>query len=140
MSYVTCRAALHEVLKTVQPKIPVILAYEPKQLHDFPTLYTLFNTAERGTAVGVTAMRYKLVCRLCFRWQDNEGAELETEPYINALPAAIDADAGLGGALNSGIAQVTALQGVFVSIGGTVYRAIDYTVDILEKAPRLSGI
>lgn len=140
MSYTTCRAALTEVLKGVQPRIPVILAYEPTQLQDFPTLYTLFASAERAAdSPGIIAMRYRLIARLCFRWQDNEGAELETEPYINALPAVIDANAGLGGVLNSGLAKVPTIQGVFVSIGGTVYRALDFTVDILEKAPRSSG-
>ena len=140
MSYSTVRAALHDVFRTVEPKIAVTLPYEPTALHDFPTLYTLFNTADRNANGPVTTMNYSVVARLCFRWQDNEQAELETEPFINALPAAIDANAGLSGVLTSGIARVTNVLGVFVSIGGVVYRAIDFTIEVIEKAPRLSGI
>lgn len=140
MSYATVRTELLEVLKTLQPGIAAVLAYEPTQLQTFPTLYTLFNDAERSADGPVTAMRYHIIARLCFQWVDNERAELELDPYVNAVPAVVDAHAGLNGALNSGIAKVTTAQGVFVNIGGTVYRAIDFTVDILEKAPRNSGI
>lgn len=141
MSYSALRNALHEVLKTVQPRIAAILPYEPTQIQTFPTLYTLFNSAERNSeAAGVTVMDYSVIARLCFRWVDNEQAELELEDYVNAIPAAVDANQQLSGAIASGIAKATAITGVYVSIGGTTYRAIDFVFSLKEKLPRSSGI
>ncbi len=140
MSYTEIRAALHDLLKVVQPRIAVVLAYEPAQLHDFPTLYTIFSDAELSLLPGLTRFEYRFIARLCFRWQDNEGAELEIEPYINAIPAAFDPHLMLDGVLKSGQARVTGMSGVFVSIGGTVYRAVDYTINVIDKPKRVSGI
>jgi hypothetical protein len=71
--------------------------------------------------------------RLIFRWQDNERAEQELIPYVDSLPAAIHADRYLGGVLHSGEASIESVEGVFVTIGGVLYRALDFHATVLEK-------
>jgi hypothetical protein len=117
-----------------------ILDYEPTSIQDSPTLYMLLDRAPRQQHGQVTAQHYVVLCRLVLRWLDNERAEQLLVPFVNALPAAIDADKQLGGALQNGVAVVEDMRAVFVTIGGTLYRALDVYVDVLEKAPFKSGI
>lgn len=129
---------LHERFATVSG-IAKLLKYEPTTIQAFPTLYSLLDTVERSQAGQLTVMRYRVLNRIIFRWQDNEQAELELIPFVNSVPAAIDADAKLGGRVDSGLARVTDIQAVFVTIGA-LYRALDIYTEVLEKQPFKSGI
>jgi hypothetical protein len=120
--------------------IKAILDYEPKTVSNPPIIYTLLDTVTRSQAGQVTVMDYRILSRLCIRWQDNEYAERELRPYVNALPASIDADPKLGGAIPSGMAAVTDIQAVFVTINGVLLRCLDMYVRVVEKAPYGSGI
>lgn len=141
MSYETVIAGLAERFRAV-PGLATkpILAYEPTSIQATPTLYMLLDRVERSQHGQVTAMRYRILCRLVINWVDNERAEEELIPYVNAIPAAIDADARLGERLPNGLAQVDDMQATFVSIGGVLYRALDTYANVLEKAPFKSGI
>lgn len=135
MRYDNVLAGLHAVFADVSPAIPVILRYEPTAIHQTPTLYSLLDTAPRERQGQILATRYRVLNRLVFRWQDNEQAEEEMIPYVDALPGAIDSNPQLGGAITSGIATANDIEAVFVSIGGTVYRALDVYADVLVKSP-----
>ena len=135
MSYETILAGLHRTLATVTPPIAVLLDYEPTAIHTTPTLYSLLDTVTRERAGQVVAVRYRILNRLVFRWQDNEQAERELIPYVNAVAMVLDTDPHMDGAMASGMASINQIDAVFVSIGGTVYRTLDIYVDALEKAP-----
>ena len=139
MSYATVLAGLKLRFATV-PGIKTILDYEPTSIQDAPLLYMLFDNAPRTQTGQMTVMPYRVLCRLCIRWQDNEYAEQELIPFVNSLPAAIDQDATLGGRITSGMARVTNIQGVFVTIGNTLYRALDVTVEATDKGPWKGGL
>lgn len=142
MSYSAAIAGLKSRIQTVSG-LAVVLDYEPQSFQDLPAVYLLLDSFQRTQAGQVTAMRYRVLARLCVRWQDNARAELELIPFVNSIPAAIDADPTLGGAITRGAAQVAedanAIAG-FVRIGGTMYRSLDIYVDIIDKAAFQSGI
>jgi hypothetical protein len=133
MSYRAVLDGLHTVFEGVNPAIPVLLRYEPTAIHQTPTLYSLLDTVNRQRQGQIRAATYRVLNRLVFRWQDNEQAEEELIPYVDAIANAIDSDAHLSGALDSGLATVNDMEAVFVSIGGVIYRALDIYVDVLEK-------
>jgi hypothetical protein len=143
MSYSTVLDGLHARLAVVNG-IALILKYEPTSVQAFPTLYSLLDTVERSQQGQLTIMRYTVLHRLLFRWTDNAQAEVELIPYVNSVPAVIDADPTLGGVLGtgttSGYARVTSINAVFVVIGQTLYRALDVRSEVIEKAPVRSGI
>jgi hypothetical protein len=138
MSYADIVAGLHARFRTVEGIGP-ILAYEPTAIHDTPTLYSLLDSYVRTPERGQTRMRYRILCRCVFRWQDTEEAEVELMGYVNSLPASIDGDSRLGGVATLPAAAADA-QAVFVVIGGTLYRAIDMYVEVEEVAAFRSGI
>lgn len=117
-----------------------ILDYEPTALHTTPTLYMILDSAERTQHGQVTAMRERIRARLCIKWQDNEFAEEELMAFINSIPAAIDADPQLGGRIPRGVAEVDELLGEYVSIGGVLYRVMNYFIDVVDKGDFGGGI
>lgn len=141
MSYESLEPSLLAIYAKVDPKIEVILNYLPTALSEFPTLFAVMDSFVRTDSGGVVAMTYQVMARLCFRWQETEEAEREIRQFINAFPATITANAGLNGALQyGGLAQVTNGVVVLAPVGGASYRAIDFTIRILEKGPRTSGV
>ena len=106
--------------------------YEPTSI-DPPCLYLLLDSWEHSQAGQVTINRYRVLARVCIRWQDWEQAELELDPYPGLLAAAIDADHHLGFTGRAPHATVTGGPAVFVVIGGVTYRALDCSIDVLEK-------
>lgn len=142
MSYEAANDGLTAALQTVAG-LKEVLDYEPSSIQRVPMVYHLLDSFQRTQAGQVTVMRYRKLVRLCVLWQDNEKAEWELIPFVNSIPAAIDADPQLGGAITRGVAQVAqdapAIAG-FVRIGGTMYRSLDVFVDIVDKAAYQSGI
>jgi hypothetical protein len=139
VSYQTVISALHDVFEEVEG-IEAVLPYEPTSIQAYPTLYSLLDKVERSSQGQLVIMRYRILHRLCFRWVDNETAEAHLIPFVNSIPAAVDQDPMLGGALPLGIARISEIQAVFVEIGGTLHRALDFYSDVLEKAPAGSGV
>jgi hypothetical protein len=135
--YADVIAGLVEVLEGVSG-IKAIHAHEPTKIGDPPEMYLLLNTAERVSKGGVSGWKYSVLCRLCIRWVDNEMAEQELMPFVNSVPAAIEAPSAgqLHGTLLHGAVAVNRVEAVFVSIGGVLYRALDFYVDVLEKGAR----
>jgi hypothetical protein len=142
VSYQAAIAGLKDAVETVDG-LNLVLDYEPPSLTRLPAVYRLLDSFNRTQAGQVTVMRYRVLCRLCVRWQDNEKAEWELIPFVNSIPAAIDADPQLGGAITRGYASVAEdanANAGFVRIGGTMYRSLDVYVDIVDKDAYQSGI
>lgn len=137
MSAVTAWEGLEARYQTVTALKAVLLG-EPTAIHQPPALYTALSRIDRTTAGQVTSMRYTFTSRLVVDWQSPADAELELLGLVNAIPAAIDADPTLGGRVN--LARITEGPAGFIAIGGTNYRIIDYTIDVLEKGAYQSGI
>jgi hypothetical protein len=120
VSYSTVLAALHTRLATVAG-IAVLLDYEPMSLQELPALYSLLDSVERSYGGTVVTIHYRVLHRLCFRWQDEEQAEQELIPFVNSVPAALDEHNMRGGDVT-----VPNVEAVFVTIGGVLYRALDF--------------
>lgn len=132
MSYAAIAAGLQVRLKTV-PGLKAVLDYAPTSIQIAPLVYSILDSADFIQSGQVQAVRYRVMHRLCVRWQDNERAEQEITPLVDAIPAAIKADPYLGGALKSGGAAMVRIETAWVTIAGTEYRAVDFYTDILEK-------
>ncbi len=131
MSYEDILKGLHECFEGLHT-IPVILDYEPTSLQHLPALYSLFDSFadDEDDGGSLDKRTYRTLHRLCFRWQDNEQAEKELIPFLNTLPDSVKANPRLGGRCLW--AAVPECQGVFVTIGGTVYRALDFYSQVTE--------
>lgn len=144
MSATTVYQGLAEVLGTI-PGIKTVRLGEPTAIHEPPAIYTVFADFDRSLAGqppadNLTAMTYHFQHRLYLLWQDNEQATWQLLSYVNVIPAAIDANPRLGGRLGRGIAKMTRGDAGFITVGGTKYLVCDFTTEVLEKAPRTSGI
>lgn len=144
MSALTVYQGLEVVFKGVAGLRNVILG-EPSAAHDLPCLYTAFADFDRPLrglppAENLTAMTYHFTHRLMIRWQERPEAEEELLSFINSIPAALDADATLGGRLTRGNARISEGVSGFLALGGVTYRILDFTSEVLEKAPRSAGL
>jgi hypothetical protein len=110
-----------------------VLDYAPTAIHDVPMIYTLLENVEYSESGQVKTQRYRIQHRLLVRWQDNEQAEIEAQPYVDSIPAAVRADPHLGGRLTSGYAQITECQAGWVTIAGVEYRSLDFISTVVEK-------
>jgi hypothetical protein len=139
MSYQQVLSGLHTRFATVDG-IKQIYDYEPLAIYEPPILYSLLDSFERVQSGQITSMRYKILHRLVFRWVDVTEAETAILPYVNSIPASVDADQTLGRVITSGIAHIDSCQAVFVTIGGVLFRCLDFYSNVLEKQPYQSGI
>lgn len=130
MSYETIVAGLTTCFETIEGL--TVLDYEPTSIEP-PTLYTLFDSFQKERQGQIKSTRWRSLHRVCVHWQDNEQAEQQIRPYLASVPAAIDADPHLGEALHLGLASITEGIGGWVSIGGVIYRCIDFYSSVLEK-------
>jgi hypothetical protein len=133
MAYADVLTGLQETIAGVSGIVHV-LTYEPSSIQAFPTAYLLFDSTEFDKQGQVTINKYKVLCRLLFRWQDNAKAELELIPFVNSVPAAVAADPHLGGHLNAGMARVVTVEGMFVRVADTLFRGLDFTIEVVEKS------
>lgn len=128
-------SGLHTRFATVSG-IAQILDYEPLTVHEPPILYSLFDRLEntfddggvtfaRPFARKLIAQKYRVLHRLVLRWVDVAQSEMELQPFVDALTAAVEADTTLGGVTQRDLAHIVEAQGVFVTIGGNVFRCLD---------------
>lgn len=130
MSYSTIVAGMNARFATISDL--TVLDYEPTTIEP-PTIYTLLDSVRYNHQGQLKETTYRMLHRLCLRWQDNERAEEELFPYVNSIPQAVKNDPHLGGTLNAGLASITEAIGTFVRIGNTTYRCIDFYSSVLEK-------
>lgn len=132
MSYATVLAGLHARFATVSG-IAAMLTYEPATVQVSPLLYSVLDSVEITRAGQVRAYRYRILHRLLVPWQNNPQAELLLIPYVNSIPAAVDADPHLGTALTNGIAEIVSIDALYVTFAGVTHRALDFYSSVLEK-------
>ena len=152
MSYPTLAEIIEALHETVFVSVPGLaqrneagevinlLQYEPRVIHTSPVLYTLLDKFDRDTSGQVTAMKYRLLHRMVFQWQDNAESEAAMLGYVHSVPHALDLDPTLGGMLAKGLARISDAQSGFVVISNTKYRCLDFFSSITSKAPYRSGI
>lgn len=120
------------------PKLTT-LKYEPMAVQTSPLAYILFQRFRDVSQGQIEGRRYEIIVRVLVNWNDNEGAEIELMQFLpgggNSIKRIVKADQSLGGVLSAGIAFVSEGEGIFVEIGGTKHRAVDFTVDVLDKSP-----
>lgn len=126
MSYAALNQLVVDRLQGL-PSIAVVLNYEPTTIVDYPTCYVLLDRVELNDTVGGSERIYTLIARVLFRWVDNEQAEIELMPLVDALPGVID-----GATSGWDEIRVKEISAVFVSIGGVMYRALDCYVTAKE--------
>jgi len=132
MSYTTVLAGLHERLATV-PGLNALLDYAPTSVHEPPMLYSMLDSVRVARSGQLRATTYRIRHRVVLRWQDNEQAEVEACPFVNAVPLAVEADPHLGGRLVSGYAEISECESGFAEIGEVTYRVLDFYATVVEK-------
>ena len=139
VSYPLVKAAVMTLLGRVTG-IPssANLGHHPRTVHAERALSTTLDRFERSQSGQVTTMDYYLTSRLWVKWQDNGAAELEMEAFINRLPAEVDDDPTLGGACK--IARIEGGNPGFFTVGGTLFRTLDFNWFVHTKAHYGSGI
>jgi hypothetical protein len=136
MSYSEVVAGLKARYATLSA-IKVRLDGEPTAVQDSPLIYTVLDSFKRAYKGTVVEMRYRLMSRLCIRWQYPEQSEATLISLVNAIPLAIDADWRLSGAARG--ASVQTGDAGWVSIGGIEYRTLDFYIEVLEVGALESG-
>lgn len=137
MSYATIAAALKTAYETILTPLGVrqVLDYEPSSVQVYPTVYLLFDSSKVAVAGQRSTRRWRVVARLVVARQDVRQDEPTIAGLVDGMIIAVEADPALGGAVASGLASVAEQRGIFVEIGGVVYRAIDTYIEIVEKVP-----
>jgi hypothetical protein len=141
VSYALAEAALRATLKTT-PGVRTVVQGEPSSVQAWPLVYTVFDGMTRTQQGQLTINSYRVMARLCVPIQENVQAEAVLAPFVNSIPATIDANATLGGAVN--IASVTEAVsgegGGYHTVASSPYRTITYTVVLVEKSAYKGGI
>jgi len=137
MSALTVYQGLESVFRGIVGLRSVILG-EPTGNMELPGLYTAYQEFTRPLrnnppARNLTAMDHTFACRLVIQWVDNANAEMQLLTLLDAIPDAIDANPNLSGKLPHGTCYINAGITGFATIGGVLYRIVDYTVHALEK-------
>lgn len=132
VSYQDIVEGLQDRFETVTD-LETVLAYVPTSIGSTPMMYLLLDSATTERSGQVLAVRYRVLARLVVLWQDNEQAELEVMPLVDAIIGAVEADPHLGGALNSGYARINEVDAGWDELGGVTYRVVDFFADVLAK-------
>lgn len=123
---------LHDVFAGVSG-LNVVLNYAPTSVHETPLMYSILDSVEVSKGGQVTTRRFRILHRLLVPWQDNEQAEVQIMPFVDSVVDAIDADPTLGGVLVKGLAQITDIEALWVTIAGVEYRALDFYSLVIDK-------
>jgi hypothetical protein len=151
MSYELIVTGYKAVFDPVVGSTDRVLKHEPTSINPLPNkpvMYFLLTGFDRSVKGQVRRMEYRTIGRLCFLWKDNAAAEAELRPFINSIPAAVDADpllgnclAGNGAGYLGGYTEVTGAEVVYVEINGVKYKAVDFALRAFEKFQnRLAGL
>jgi hypothetical protein len=140
MSYAAVIRGLVEVLEGV-PGVSLVLDHEPSAISvdAGPVGYLLFDKGMHYPEGGVKVATYRILFRLCFAWQDSETAEQTLIPYVDSVTDALIARPQLNSTINARSVlpdkSEDAIQGVFVTIGGVQYRALDFYIKAVVTSP-----
>ena len=137
MSALTCYQGIAAAFRGVEGLRGLMLG-EPTGDMDLPCLYIAYASFERPLrnsppARNLTGMRHIFAARLVIQWVDNSQAEMQLITLLDQIPAALDLDPHLSGLMHSGAAYCDTGVTGFASIGGVLYRIVDYQITVLEK-------
>lgn len=113
-----------------------VLDHEPTAADAAPLIYSLFVRYELTRQGQLNKHLFRVLHRVVVTWQDNEGAERLLVPFLESIPAAINANPRLDGLLTEGYAQIVEADGVFVVIGGVLCRGYDFVSENFYKQGR----
>lgn len=135
-TYAQILAGLTTALQATGLDADRVLDYEPTTVDTQPLIYSLFDDWDLMQQGQLDKHTFRILHRVCVTWQDNQGAEALLLPFLESIPAAINADRRLGGLLDSGYAKIIRAQSVFVVINSTLCRAYDFTSESFYKQGR----
>jgi len=128
------RAGLKAAFETVAGIGPVLM-YPPKTIPANFTLYVARSGFEVVQAGQVRGVRWLFTGRLAILWQDAQQGEVDLDSLSQAIIDAIQNDGHLGGALTSGLAQITGGDDGWFQLESSAswYRFCDFDIAVLEK-------
>ena len=134
MSLPAIRAGLKAAFETVVGIGPVLM-YPPKTIPANFTLYVARSGFEVVQAGQVRGVRWLFTGRLAILWQDAQQGEVDLDSLSQAIIDAIQNDGHLGGALTSGLAQITGGDDGWFQLESSAswYRFCDFDIAVLEK-------
>lgn len=128
-------AGLNAILRNVKG-VSLTLDYVPETIQQTAVVFTILDSFTQSQSGQLLVTDYTFLSTLVVQYQDNRQAERELAKLIPRITAAIYADQQLGGALNSGIANITnGLRKYFVVDEKSVFLAFELTINVLEKGP-----
>lgn len=130
---------LHARFQTLEG-IKGIFDYEPAAIEATPIIYSLLDESHRTQQQALTTRRYRFMHRLVVQWVDNPTAEQTILEYTDRIPAAVEVDPQLDGAITSGIAAIVDQITGFVVINKVIYRVLDSYSDVTVKGRFQSGL
>lgn len=137
MSAATVWTALEQKLKTI-PGINTVMLGEPTAVHNAPLLYAAYQEMERflhnhPPARNQTGDNHTFALRLILEHVDFQESERTVLNFIESIPNALDASPQLDATITAGFATISRAITAFVTIGGTEYRAVEFTCQVIEK-------
>jgi hypothetical protein len=130
--YADILAGLVARLKTVDG-LAEVLDYQPRAITTWPLAYCLLNRGSVAAAGQISTRRMITLVRVVIPQQDESYSEPVLAQLLDDIINAIEADPRLGGAITSGMAIIPEVVGVWVEIGGTLYRGYDINVEAVYK-------
>lgn len=132
MTYALAIAAIKTTVGTV-PGIKRVVNGFPLAAQNLPLCYLEASSGARNNVGQLVSNHYQVLAVVCVIWQDSMFAEDQIAPFINTLPAAIDANPTLGGAVS--LVQVISWRTDVRAIADVQVRAVEFTIDVLDKKP-----
>lgn len=137
MSYAAAAAALRTTVAGVSG-IKKAITGQPSTAHNLPLAFLEADSGDRSQAGQVTVNTYRIGLSVLVPFQDNVLSEDALAPFINSVPAAIDANATLTSTAN--VAWVSSWTADYYTIGEVMTRRVRFVVEIRDKGAYRSGI
>lgn len=137
MSYSAAAAALRTTLAGVSG-IRKAITGQPSTAQNLPLAFLEADSGDRTQAGQVTVNTYRIGVSVLVPFQDNTSSEDAIAPFINSVPAAIDANATLTSTAN--VAWVSSWQADYFTIGEVLTRRVRFIVEIRDKGSWQGGI
>ncbi len=132
MSYAEVLTGLRECLATV-PGIVAVLDHTPTSVQATPILFSVPDTCEVHRSGQTVTKEYRTNHYLVFRWQNPMQAAHEMLPFLDSVPAAVEADPHLGGHLPNGYAEIAEWEVMWLEIANVAYLAVRFQSIAIER-------
>lgn len=138
MSAATVWAGLDERFRTIEG-IAAVLLGEPTTVHATPLLFAEYASADQimrsvAPAHNIDGLTHIFTVWILFDTQENAQTEMQLLTLADSVPRAINIDPRLAQRLYGGYATSTSALAGRMSVASKLYRALQFTVTIKEKA------